>query len=106
MFNYENELIAREIYKQLGGQKFRVMTGAKHLSHGNDKIGSFFMFKIGRNKSRANYIQITLNGKDLYNMDFKYVNKNGIKYIERLEDIYCDQLQETFTRVTGMYTHL
>lgn len=109
--------VANNIYNQLGGGKFSVMTGAKQFVYDNNSL----RFTIGRNASKANRVKIELNGKDLYNVTFtKYtpykftVRKNGT-FSERKEsfetvaeytDIYCDMLQSIFTKVTGMYTHL
>ena len=47
--------VAREILKQLGGNKFRMMTGAKNLVAGDN----FLAMRIGRNSSNSNYLKIT-----------------------------------------------
>ena len=61
-----SSLIANEILNQLGGNRFIAMTGAKTLVHDDNSL----RFRIGKNKSRANMIRITLNGLDLYDMEF------------------------------------
>lgn len=106
--------IANTILSQLGGNKFLVMTGARDLIN----IGNGLQFTIGRNSSQANRIIIRLNGNDLYNMSFIKITKGGLdkktwtwkegqhKTIKEFNDIFFDQLQELFTQVTGMNTHL
>ena len=98
--------IANTIFKQLGGGRFVAMTGAKNLIAHKDGLS----FKIGYNSPGINYVKITLNGNDLYNMSFerRSVRKGElkVKVISSLEDIYFDQLQEFFTDQTGLYTSL
>ena len=112
----------QDIFQQIGGNKFLAMTGSKVKYYGYDKNGYvYLMFQLSRNKSKAQFLKIQLNGKDLYNMEFTRIKKTlnkeysaiGIKiYDEKIEniktykDIYCDQLQEIFTDITGMYTRL
>ena len=109
--------IAATILNQLGGNRFIAMTGAKNFLATGDGL----RFSIGRNASKANRVEIKLNGLDLYDIEFtkhrpfsiKIDHKKGeVKTIEeqtttirKFEDIYCDQLQELFTEVTGLYTH-
>lgn len=113
-----SNLIANEILNQLGGNRFIVMTGAKNLVYDDNSL----RFRIGKNASRANMVRITLNGLDLYDMEFiRYtpgkliVNHKTLTVTTREEktevikvfkDVYCDMLQELFTDVTGLYTRL
>ena len=110
--------VTAEILHQLGGNKFIVMTGAKNLV----ALDNGIRFKIGKNSSRANMVEITLNGLDLY--DVKFINytpykikvdynkgtvketQESTKVLKEYKDIYCDMLQELFTSFTGLYTHL
>jgi len=101
--------VAAEILKQLGGNKFMAMTGAKEFGFCSRGLG----FKIGRNSSKANYVQINYDqGKDLYTVIFTkntFSNKTfemTIKELGKFEGVYCDKLQEIFTNFTGMDTHL
>jgi hypothetical protein len=99
----EQMQIAKTILAQLGGHKFVVMTGAKHIlatDHG-------LRFRIGRNKTRANIVKIDLDlGKDLYMMEFGYVRKYEYFVQERFDDLYADQLGPIFEDYTGMATRL
>lgn len=109
--------VGQTIYQQLGGGRFVAMTGAKYFLADDNKL----RFRIGRNASKANKVVITLDPYDTYTMTFsKYtpysfkIKKDGTfketqesdKIIAEYEGIYCDQLQEIFTEVTGMYTRL
>ena len=112
-----NKEIATTILQQLGGKRFIVFTGAKDFL----AIDNGLRFKIGRNTSKTNRIEITLNGADLYDMRFikyrpfsiKVDHKKGevktieekIETIKEFNDVYFDQLQELFTDVTGLITH-
>jgi len=94
---------AGETLKQLGGNRFIMMTGAKHFGVGPNGMS----FKIGRNSKRVNHVTIDLDrGRDLYNMSFDWVTIKGIKNKKKLKGIYNDQLQDMFTKYTGMYTSL
>lgn len=100
---------AGETLKQLGGNRFIMMTGAKNFGVGPKGMG----FKIGRNSKKINYIRIDLDrGKDLYNMEFiRMARKKGelsptLKVVKKIKGVYADQLQKLFTKYTGMYTSL
>jgi len=105
--------VADKIFLQLGGGRFVAMTGANRFVCDKNSL----RFKIGRNRSKTNTVEIELRGDDTYNVTFKHVTNSRIslktgKYIEGKNDVirefsgvYFDQLQELFTEVTGMYTH-
>ena len=110
--------IANTIYQQLGGGRFAAMTGAKNFV----ALENGIKFNIGRNASKANTVKITANGLDLYDVEFiKFtpysfkISRDGksfketqekVETVAKLEGYYCDMLQDGFTRITGMYTHL
>lgn len=108
---------AEIIFQQLGGNKFAVMTGAKHFVFGEDRL----RFSIGRNESKTNRVEITLEADDTYTMKFTKVTPYSFKIrkdgsfketleseqtIEEYTGIYADVLQNVFTQVTGLYTRL
>ncbi len=101
--------IAQNILLQLGGNRFKTMTGAKNFLAGD----SYLLFTIPKcNKGGINLVMISLNGLDLYDMAFLRVKKkrNSIEYdqqvIAEVKNIYFDMLQTIFTEQTGLYTHL
>ena len=57
-----NLKVAETILEQLGGNHFRMMTGAKHLAGDENSLS----MRIGRNSSNSNYLKITLNSMDTY----------------------------------------
>ena len=93
---------AAELLKQLGGNKFIAMTGAKGFAF-SDKYASF---KIGRNSKGINFVRIGHNAKDLYDMEFGFVSVKGIKVKKKVKDVYADMLGTIFTKYTGMRTSL
>jgi hypothetical protein len=97
-----------ELFKQLGGNKFVAMTGAKDWIR-SDK-DNWVSFRIPKAKEGINYVKITLNAKDLYDMEFGMIRKKkGIPtYTKKHEvnDVYDDMLQPVFTEKTGLYTSL
>ena len=95
--------VAKEILNQLGGYKFRVMTGAKNFMGFSEGL----VMKIGRNSSNSNYLKITLNSMDLYDMEFAKVSRMGEKKsITEYNNVYNDSMVEVFEKHTGMYTKL
>ena len=97
-----NLTVAKTILEQLGGKKFCAMTGAKNLVGDENSLS----MRIGRNSSNSNYLKITLNSMDLYDMKFYRLWKFEEKSVTEYNNIYNDMLTDTFTAHTGMYTSL
>ena len=111
-----NAEIANTILNQLGGGRFIVMTGSKDMI----AIYNGLRMSLAKNGSKANRLEITLNAMDTYDMRFyrytgpRYSTRGGqfkmypekVTTVKEYNDIYCDQLQEIFTSVTGLYTRL
>lgn len=106
--------VAETILHQLGGGRFVAMTGVYNLCSHEDTLS----MSLPRNKSRANQLHIQYTPDDFYTMKFIYyrpprlVKKSLIllpeelSYISVYEGLYCDQLCDLFTEVTGLYTSL
>ena len=95
--------VARTILEQLGGNKFCAMTGAKNLIDCGDALA----MKIGRNKTSSNYLKITLNMMDLYDVRFSRVSPmGGERSVTEYNNVYNDSLVDVFEKHTGMYTSL
>ena len=95
--------VAQTIAQQLGGNKFVAMTGAT-LTGGVDQL----CICLGRSKA----VVVKLEADDTYTVSLhkpgKFTASGGWsqpKPIER-RGIYCDMLQDTFTDLTGLLTHL
>ena len=98
--------IAINILAQLGGNKFRVMTGAKNFLGGEDHLQ--FSLPRGFASKGINKVKVTLLPSDTYKVEFlKFVPKTlDVKTIAAYEGVYCDDLQRIFTKETGLDTHL
>ena len=95
--------VAKTILEQLGGNKFRMMTGAKKLAGDENSLS----MRLGRNSSNSNYLKITLNSMDLYDMKFcKLTRKFEEKSVTEYKNVYNDLMRGTFPAHTGMYTSL
>lgn len=109
----EAQRIADTILAQMGGNRFLAMTGAKYLTFDKNGDLAFRLPGSGLFRSPFNFVRIHLNGLDLYDMIFekKITNINSrnfgstTKQVKKT-DLYADQIQEIFTEVTGLYTHL
>ena len=107
-----NIQIANEILRQLGGNKFIVMTGASHFVGCDEK--RMLTMKLKRNQGKATNLRIILAANDTYTMEWlKIVNPTKgnnwtgrVDTLETVEGVYNDQLQKQFTTFTGMDTHL
>lgn len=70
----ERLAIANEIYAQLGGVRFSLVTGARPISISETKDGDLELtFKIGRNGSKANH---TLGYYELKEIRYKFMPNN------------------------------
>lgn len=93
--------IAQTILKQLGGAGIiAAFTGAKHFITYEDGVS--FRFP-NRASGKPNFVKITLNGLDLYDVEFKRIYGTKVTPIESVEGVYNSQLVSIFERVTGLY---
>ena len=96
-----SDSIAMTILKQLGGMnRLIVMTGAYNFID----LGNGVSFKI--KNQRANYIKITLNSMDLYDLEVGRIRGTTYKVIATHKDVYFDQLKPLIEKATGMYLSL
>lgn len=98
--------VANTILQQLGGGRFLTMTGAKNLIGDRNRL--IFMVPKGRSKDgkAVNKVVITLDPSDTYTVQTFYIRSGNATPVGSESDIYADQLQASFTRLTGLYTHL
>jgi hypothetical protein len=95
--------VAQTILQQLGGKMFTLMTGSNNFVASQNSI----RMNLKGNKAKAKWLQITLNSMDTYDMMFFSADKDlNIKVKAEKKNIYCDQLQDIFTQITGLYTRL
>ena len=99
-FRTSNMTVANTILAQLGGQRFLAMTDAKFLlAH-----ASALSFQLPSNfaKNGINRVRIDLTPQDLYDVTFSRARGIKIFYQSKVEEVYCDQLREVFTEITGL----
>ena len=93
-----NTQVAETIASQLGGtSRLKAFTGAYNFGTN----GSNLFFRIKNRK--VNYVKITLNGKDLYDLEFGRIYGSKYSVVKEYNDIYFDQLVPLFEENTGMY---
>jgi len=100
---YENDftLETKQIIKQLGGNLFIMMTGAKDFV--KDREGRSLTFKFGRGFSLpVNCCKISINSEDLYDMEFYKIRGLKTDLVKTCKGIYCDMLAEIFEQETGL----
>ena len=93
--------VAIEIFKQLGGNRFKAMTGAKNFSCTDNS----FVYQIPMKKDRISHIKITLNCMDTYDIEFISIWGSKLKVISKVEGVYNDMLQEIVSKKTGLALH-
>jgi ppGpp synthetase/RelA/SpoT-type nucleotidyltranferase len=93
-----NREIAQTIVNQLGGMNRLVaFTGANNFVAINNGVS----FRI--KNAKANYIKITLNGKDLYDLEVGRIRGTTYKVVGKENDLYYDMLKREIEKLTGMY---
>ena len=99
-----DKTVAIEILKQLGGNKFIAMTGARNFTCDNNGMG--FMLPGTMTKNHINWVSIKLNCMDTYDIEFKNLRAGKIKVIDEISGIYNDILVSVFEDRTGLRTSL
>lgn len=103
------------IYTQLGGSRFRVMTGAHDLigaarSDSNPNPWLRVSLYPDENKAGVNRLKITLTPSDTYEVEFYHQTLVDLEPVITREqvynNVYAEDLQTLFTSVTGLYTSL
>ena len=97
-----NRREAETLVQQLGGNKFKMMTGAKNF--GID--GKSLTFSIGRNSKGINFVRIKLTSMDLYDIQFAQLRMGQVKVKSTAKRVYGDQLGKVFKKHTGMNVRL
>jgi hypothetical protein len=100
--------VGQTILQQLGGNRFRTMTGAASFSAGEFPEGPGLSMKLPGGKGMI----ITLNGRDLYDLKllrsgfFRKDEFIPMKVTRECLNVGVEQLRDTFTEMTGLYTSL
>ncbi|AIE13773.1 hypothetical protein VPFG_00227 [Vibrio phage nt-1] len=115
---------ATEVLNQLtqsnnGQSRLVAMTGAKNLLQSEEK--QFVSFKLPKAVRGINYVKITLNASDLYDVEFGKVSNKACPEMKKLgikvmlpnydvktvvNDVYNDSLKACFERETTLLLSL
>ena len=99
-----DQMIGKTILEQMGGaRRLQVMLGVQQFISLNDGIGIKWPNK---NPSKGNYVEIRLNGSDLYDVTFFNAGRGAKKLVKKFDDIFFDDLVNTFERQTGWYLRM
>lgn len=98
----ETSNVASEILNQLGNGRFLAMTGAKNFVADTNAL----TFKIMRNEKKVTHVKVTLNGMDLYDVEFMACRGFECKTLETVDMVHAESLQAVFSEHTGLDTHL
>jgi hypothetical protein len=94
--------IAATIIRQLGGGgKLQMMIGLKQLI--NEPNGVTLVFPLPKHRGAVNRVRITLNGKDLYDMEFIRTRGRSQKIVKEFNDVYAEDIKDRFEEGTGLY---
>tara|TARA_B100000927_G_C16471836_1_gene471892 strand:- start:2620 stop:3258 length:639 start_codon:yes stop_codon:yes gene_type:complete len=93
--------VASTIVRQLGGGGRLVsMIGLRQMI--NQDNGVTLVFPLFKHKGAVNRVRITLNGKDLYDMEFIRVRGKSVKTVRTFNDVWGMDLIEKFEEGTGL----
>lgn len=95
-----DKTVAIEILRQLGGNRFIAMTGAKNFFCNDNMMG--FKLPSTLTKNRINYVKITLNSMDTYDLEFISIRGNSMKTVSTFEGAYNDMLVSVVADKTGL----
>lgn len=104
MTTQTNQNVALTILAQLGGQRFKAMTGANNFVSGD----KYLTFRIPgtMTKDRINCVRITLDHLDLYKLEFMVIRGIKFRTVRTMDGVYAENLRTLFTDATGLDTHL
>lgn len=93
----------QQTLSQLGGwSRVKSFLGAKHLSYGDGGRSLSFKFP-NRKRSKPNFVKITVNPRDYYDIEFGRIQKYDYKVLESFTDVPGENLVDVFQRTTGLY---
>ena len=99
-------IVAQTILEQLGGRRFAVMTGARNFAGDENSLSFRLPGAGGYCREGINYVRISLNGLDLYDVTYSRIRGHKVTTINESAGLYADMLQADIERVTGLCTSL
>lgn len=95
------------LLQQLGGSRFKAMTGARDFVY--DDEARTLTFRVMRNERKVTHVRITVEPSDTYRVEFLRVVTRGGYRVDTLRDdagVFVDSLRHVFERGTGLYVSL
>lgn len=97
-----NNGVANIIVQQLGGsRKLQMMIGLRQIL--TERNAVTLVFPKPKHKGAVNRVRITLNGMDLYDMEFIRTHGRSVKVVKEFNDVYAEDLKDRFEDGTGLY---
>ena len=98
--------IAQTILDQLGGSRFRAMTGARDFVATGDGLAFRMPGDMATNK--ATHVRVTLTPADLYRVEFLRWSARRLQCdtVSTHDDVQADKLRDLFAAQTGLAVHL
>ena len=94
--------IAATIVQQLGGgRKLQMFIGLKQILTASNAVT--LVFPKPKHRGAVNRVRITLNGKDLYDMEFIRTHGRSVKVVKEFNDVYAEDIKDRFEEGTGLY---
>jgi len=94
--------IANTIVQQLGGsRKLQMMIGLKQILTASNAVT--LVFPKPKHAGAVNRVRITLNGLDLYDMEFIRTHGRSVKVVKEFNDVYAEDIKDRFEEGTGLY---
>ena len=90
--------VATTILQQLGGNRFRAMTGARHFG----STGNGLSVKFPNRGGGPNHVQITLDERDTYTMTFNKLRGLTATKVAEHTGVHADELSRIFSETTGL----
>ena len=95
---------AIKIFTELGGNKSMKTIGAKEVTYEDD--GSVLIVFRMKSDNKANCCHIKINNENLNDLTMvfgTYIKDGNYKTIELFDELYIDELIETFESATGLF---
>ena len=94
--------VANTIVQQLGGsRKLQMFIGLKQILTASNAVT--LVFPKPKHRGAVNRVRITLNGKELYDMEFIRTHGRSAKVVSEFNDVYAEDLRDRFEEGTGLY---
>ncbi len=100
----ETSNVSTTIFSQLGGNKFKAMTGAKNFSSSDNSLD----FWLPKALNKIKLVSVVLTPNDTYDIIYYSYNTKtyDIKIVKKSENLHAEDLQKDFTENTGLHTKL